>query len=213
MKVVVRILAALFALAAVGVACIGVSIVFSEESQQPVLVRVSSVAQQQVESLFTLLEQGAYPAAQKMLLGNPKLGIDRSAKDGIPSQVWDAYQSSLHFEPLGDFYATDEGMDIAYKVTKLHLPSVLEGVPARAEAIMKERVAQAERMEDIYDSNNQYKEELLQEVVALAVDMALQEDAVYTESEFVVHLAYQDGTWQILGDESLVAAIVPTFAD
>lgn len=211
MKIVVRCLAVLMALLALTAAGLGVYTVLQARGKPPVLVQVSPVAQQRVTELFSALEKGDYSAAEAVIFGQPSLGMDRPVKEALAASVWDAYQSTLKFEPISDFYPTDTGLAIAYRVTRLDIDSVMAPVAERAEALMEQRILEAERVEEIYDSNNEYRDDFVQETMRMAVEAALQEDPEYTQTEFVVELIYQEGTWWILGDGSLMDAITADF--
>lgn len=212
MKIAKRCLAALLALGALAAAGFGIYTALHWWRQPPVLEQVSPAAQQQVDSFFSALESGDYALAESLILGAPSLGMDGPVEGELAGLVWKAYQDNLEFEPVGDFYATNNGIAIDYRVTKLDFDSVLETVAERAEAHMEQTIAQAKNMEEIYDSNNAFRPELIQESMLVAVESALQEDASYTQKEFTVQLIYQDGAWWIFGNKLLISAISPDFA-
>lgn len=211
MKIFARCLAALLALISLAAAGLGIYISMDKRGDLPFLVQTSPLARQRVETLFSSVKKGDYILAESVILGQPSLGIDRPAKDPLAAAVWDAYQNSLKFEPLSDFYATTYGLAVDYKMSRLDVTSVLEPVAARAEANIQQRIAQAKSVEEIYDSNNEYRDDVVQKAVDMALAAALQEDASYMQLEFTVNLIYQDGNWWVKGEKALMDALAAGF--
>ena len=68
-------------------------------------------------------------------------------------------------------------------------------------------MADAYDVSDIYDENNEYREDFVMDVLYDAVVDALEEDAREMTVELTVNLGYQDGKWWVIGDETLMNAI------
>ena len=73
--------------------------------------------------------------------------------------------------------------------------------------MLEERVAAAEDVSEIYDENNEYREELVMDVLYEAVEDALEEDARSMSMTVTVNLVFRDGKWWAVADEALLNAI------
>lgn len=207
MKIVVRCLAVLLALVALAAAGLGIYAALRYQGQLPILVETSPQAQQTVQSMLDAVSGGDYALAGSMILGQPQLGADRSAKEELGALLWEAYQDSLVFTPVGECYATESGVAFDYQVTCLEWDSVMDPLKERSTKLLEERVAAAEDISEVYDENNEYREDFVKETLGMAMEAALREDAVYTQTVFTVNLIYQDGKWWIVADNALLSAI------
>lgn len=212
MKIAVRCLAFLLALAALAVAGLGIYAALHFQGQLPMLLEPSPRARQTVEAMLGAVGAGDYDTAGSMILGCPKLGVDVPAQEQLGQMLWETYQENLAFTPVGQCYSTQSGVAFDYKVTRLEWDSVMEPLRERAQKLLEERVAAATDISEVYDENNEYREDFVKETLHMAMEAALQEEAVYTETVFTVNLIYQDGTWWIVSDNALLSAISGSLA-
>ena len=77
----------------------------------------------------------------------------------------------------------------------------------RSEALLEQRVAEAEDPYDVYDENLQYREDVVMEVLYAAAEDALAEDATTTTVDLTVNMVYQNEIWWIIADTNLLDAI------
>lgn len=202
-----KILAAVFAVLALSVAAFGAWAALTNRNAAPVLVEPSEQALDTAQRLLQAVSEGDYERAEGYLLGNPSLGIEREAESQVGRLVWEAYQKSLTFTPEGESYATASGIAQDYRVRYLKFDSVTEKLRERSQLLLEQRVETAEDISDVYDENNNYREDVVMEVLEQAAEEALREDAVYTEVVITVNLTYQNGTWFVLANEELLSAI------
>ena len=92
-------------------------------------------------------------------------------------------------------------------VTCLDLNSVTGSLRERSQALLEERIANTTDLTEIYDENNDYREDVVMEVLYEAAREALAEDAVMVTVELTVNLKYQDGKWWVVADKALLDAI------
>ena len=213
MRNIVRYLAALLMLMALAAAGLGIYIAASWYDQPTVLADLPEQARQRVQTLVSAVEEGDYATAEAQIFGCPSLGFAALEQDTMAALVWEAYQDSVTFEAKSGFYTTDSGLAVDYSITRLEIDKVLEGVAPRAQELMEQKVAKAEKVEEIYDSNHEYREELVQACVLTALDESLKEETSYIQTDFTIELICQDGTWWIQGNEGLISAISAGFAD
>lgn len=196
-------------LAAVGAcaaaAAIFVSVQFA--NAKPVLLTPPDVARSKVIMLMNSVCDGNYEEASQAIYGTPDLGVDREATDEVGVLIWEAFEGSISFELLGDCYTTDQGLAQDIAVTCLDVTSVTEKLKERSQTLLKQRMEAASDVSEIYDENNEYREDFVMDVLHDAVLDALEEDAREMTVELTVNLSYQDGNWWVIADEALLNAI------
>ena len=150
-----------FALLGIYLAYFTVNMALDNLQSTPVLVSVPEEAEVCLNKTLSALCDGDFSTAEMLLHGNPSLGADRTPEDPVGVMIWNAFVESLSFELKGEFYATDDGLARDITVTSLEIGSVTEHLGDRSKALLSEWVAQAEDPSQIYDGNNEYKEELV----------------------------------------------------
>lgn len=207
MKWIAKIIGLAFVLVGVAVAGFTVKVTKNNLDSIPVLLAPVEEAEAQAEALMDAVSKGDYAGAEGLILGNPKLGVDRDPADAVGIMIWDAFVESYGYEMVGDSFATDSGIAQKVKVSYLDIGSVTKNLRERSQALLEARVAEAEDVDEIYDGNNDYKEEFVMKVLKDAVTDALEEDAAMTGMEFTMNLVYRDGKWVVVSDSALMAAI------
>ena len=173
-------------------------------------VQVLEIPQGAVEcsgELMDALEQGDFSAAGNVMYGQPELGVDRVPEDPLGSMVWTAFAGSISCQWKGECYATDTGMARDAAITALDIPSVTDSLSRRAHDLLTARVAAATDMAELYDENNNFREELVEEVLSQALVQALAEDAQTVTRDVTLNLICRDGQWWVVPDQALLAAI------
>lgn len=199
--------AGMFALLGIAVAAATVWLCLQSLDKEPVLLRRPDAAVSRVDDLFRSVSEDDYTAASRLIYGEPDLGGDREHMEKISAMIWDAYVDSFRYELVGDCVPTDIGVAQQVTVTYLDITGVTDGLQDRSRALLQQRVAEAEDVEEIYDENNNYRPDFVDGVVTDAAREALREDASYLETELTVELVYVRGQWWILADQALMQAI------
>lgn len=201
-----KFLSVLFALIAVCTAAATVWLGFSNRDAAPILQSPPLVAKSQAVAMMNSLCKGDFEGVSERLLGNPSLGLDRSASQEVGVMIWDSYMDSLSYEMEGTCYATDKGLAQNVKLTCLDITSVTANLQERTNALLAERVENTPKIE-VYDDDHEYREEFVMDVLQDAVAAALEEDAREMTVELTLNLAYQDGQWWVVADNALMDAI------
>jgi len=113
----------------------------------------------------------------------------------------------MSYELVGECYATEEGLAQNLTVSYMDITSVTATLKQRSEALLEQRVAEAEDIYDVYDENMQYREDVVMEVLYAAAQDALAEDATTTTVDLTVNMVYQNEIWWIIADTKLLDAI------
>ena len=174
---------------------------------KPMLLTPPDVAQSKVVALMDAVSEGDYEEASQAIYGTPSLGVDRQAADEVGVMIWEAFQSSITYELLGDCYTTEQGLAQNVSISCMDVTSVTVNLKERSQVLLEQRVAEAEDVSEVYDENNEYREDFVMAVLRTAVEDALKEDARMMTVELTVNLSYQDGSWWVVADEALLDAI------
>lgn len=198
-----------FLLAAIGLGAAAAAIFLSMNfvDAKPMLLTPPDVARSKVIMLMNAVAEGNYEEASQTIYGTPDLGVDREAGDEVGIMIWEAFEGSVRYELRGDCYTTDQGLAQDVTLTCLDVSSVTANLKERSQTMMAQRVTEAEDVSDIYDENNNYREDFVMEVLHDAVRVALKEDAKEMTVDLTVRLSYQDGNWWVVADEALYNAI------
>lgn len=207
MKSGIRILAWVFAALAAVIAVGGVCFIFANRNAQPVLLSPSQEALDTAQQLVQAITDGDYATAGKLMLGSPDMGVDRSADSKVGRLIWNAHQQSITFTPVGECFATESGIGQQYTVRYLDMEAVTANMGQHSEELLALRVEQAKDVSEVYDSNNNYREDVVMEVLCDAAQKALKRDAAFVEVTFTVNLVYRNGQWLAIPDAELLEAI------
>lgn len=159
------------------------------------------------EALREAVNDGDFGGIGAVIYGQPDLGVERLPETAEGELIWDAFQFSLSMEFRGECYATDTGLARDAVITALDIPSVTEKLGQRAHALLTTRVENAEDMAELYDNTNNFREELVAEVMELALEQGLRQDSHTVTREVTLTLVNRDGKWWILPDQALLTAL------
>lgn len=174
---------------------------------QAALKEVPREAQVCAQELVDAIGSGDLTVAAAKLYGQPDFGAAGTPGDAAAGAVWAAFLDSVSCEFSGNYYATDSGIARKVTVTALNIPSVMENVSSRASALLTQRVNAATEMSELYDENNDFRADLVAEVMAQALDQAMAEDAKTFTREVTLNLTCQDGQWWVVPDGALMQVL------
>ncbi len=196
-------------LAAIGLGAAAAAVFLSMEfmNAKPLLLTPPDEARNKVVMLMDAVSEGDYEEASRSIYGTPDLGVDREAADEVGILIWEAFEGSVTYELLGECYTTGQGLAQDVSVTCLDVTSVTTNLKERSQTLLEQRVEEATDVSEIYDENNEYREDFVMGVLRDAVADALEEDARTMTVELTVNLSYQDGQWWVVADEALLNAI------
>ena len=175
--------------------------------QTPMLLQPPAEAVSLTEELMEAVCSGDFETAETMLYGQPELGADRQPSDVAGTMIWNAYVNSLDYELMGEPYATDTGLAQDVKIIFMALPTVTANLSARTHQLLNEAIAAAEDVSELYDEKNEYREELVMDILHRAVAQALEEDVRYSYRVVQLQLVFRDGQWKAVADRNFLDAI------
>ncbi len=205
-SIVIWVLSAALLLVGISACALAIHISLRYPTEKPILLEQPEVAVAQVTEMMEAVCQGDYDKASTYLLGKPSLGAAEKPENPIGAMLWDAFLDSTEFELTGACYATDVGLAQNVSFTYLDTDSVTANLRQRAQELLNQRVAEAEDVAEIYDENNEYREELVMEALQEALQAALVEDARTVTVTLTVNLKHQNGQWWVVVDNALLDA-------
>lgn len=188
-------------------AILGIFLALTNTKSKPVLVEQPQSAMSQIQTMLDALCEGDYDTVSDCLYGTPDLGIDRLPQDAVGQLFWQALSDSYTYALRSDFHATDSGVSVDVTIQALDLDSVTVNLRQRAQDMLEEKIDQAQNTSEIYDTNNEYREDFVMGALYDAALVALEEDAATTSWDMTLNLIYKDGQWWIMPDEALLQAI------
>lgn len=174
---------------------------------QPRVTQMPQGAAACSETLGTAITGKDYAALESCIYGQPKLGLSGTPEDEMAAMVWALAQQNLQFSWQGDCYARDSSFFRDATVTYMDGASVLENLPARAHALLTQRVEAATSMEELYDNSGEFRPELVDEVLETALTQCCLEDAKTVSLTVTVELVCRDGQWWAVPDRQLLTAL------
>lgn len=182
-------------------------VTFTSLDAEPVLLSEPVEASGRVTELMDAIVACDYDKASGVLYGTPQLGLDRDPADEVGVMLWDAFTDSQSYELKGNCEAQDSGLTQQVVFTYMDISSVTANLADRSEALLVKRIESAESISEIYDENNEYREDVVMDVLQEAVAMALKEDAQQVSVELTLNLVYRDNQWWVVPNSQLLNAI------
>ena len=176
------------------------------------ICQVPDGAQQCIQQLSEAVNAGDYQAISQLLYGQPALGAEQKPADTNSVILWDAFVDSLACEVTGECVVTQNGLGWSVSVSAMDVPSVTAGLSRRAHDLMTEKVHSATDMTQLYDENNEFREELVEDVLQDALVRALAEDGEVITREITLELICRDGKWWVLPNTELLTLLSGSLA-
>ena len=202
-----KVFALLFAMVGLGLALCSVWVGYTFRDASPILLSLSSDARKAVDAMLNDACSGDYGAASQRILGTPKFGMNLSTEDPAEKRIWETYLDSFSYELIGECFITEDGFAQKAQITCLELDSVTTGLKERIQVLLEERIATAERAEDLYDENNDIKEIYVMAALQQAVEENLAQKTRTKTVEVTVNLIWQGDRWWIISDGALISAL------
>ena len=193
-------------LTGIGAGALAIHISLRYPSEKPILLEQPEEAIGRVSAMMDAICEGDYDTASTYFLGMPSLGDADAPENILGAMLWDAFLGSTEYELTGECYPTDTGLAQDVSFTYLDTASVTANLRERAQTLLNQRVEEAEDVSEIYDENNEFREEIVMEALQEALQAALAEDAKTTTVTLTVNLKNQNGQWWVVADNALLDA-------
>ena len=182
-----------------------ISVYYPDEP--PILLDTPETAKGSVVSMMDAYCSGEFSEAGTYILGNPIIGADHVPEDAVSLLLWETFVDSMEYELVDDCYTTDVGIAQKVRFSCLDMTSVTSRLKEHAERILEEKIENAKDISEIYDINNEYRQELIDDVLYQAMNFAIAQDSEKLTVELDINLTYQDGKWWVVSSSALIDAI------
>lgn len=170
----------------------------------PIMLTRPLAAVDRARGMLTAACNGDYETASGMMYGNPNLGTPPEDSSPAVDLLWDAFLESLEYALSEDCYASDSGVAMDVTIRYLDISGVMNGLDSRAQTLLNQRIAMAEDSAEIYDEENNFRQEIITEVLRDATSQALEENRQYREQTIPLHLVFDQGEWWVMPDADLL---------
>lgn len=173
-------------------------------------VRVLEVPQEAVacsEAFAQSLNSGDPAVAAQLIYGQPDLGLEWTGSDPETAMVWAAFTSKISFAYTGKCYATENGFARDASITTLNVSESIRKLPEYTQDMINQKIATATELEEVYDEEGRFQQELADQILQNALNQALTQDVQTVTRDVTVKLVNRDGKWWIVPDQALLQAL------
>ena len=197
-----RVLAGLFGLLAAVGAAATLQLGLTAPGKETSVLRMDSRVMEQAQGFLENLSDYNLEGASAYVLGCPKLTAGQES--GGPEQLlWERYWQGLSCAIEGEPYAKDGNLAVDVRVSYPDVAAMTQLAGTLAEELLQQRVEQAESVSEIYDKQNHYRQQLLDEVLQQAVETASRQVTQTREKNVVLELTYEAGSWWVVPGNEL----------
>ena len=184
-----------------------VVVCFFAAGRTPLLLKKPPEAETLAAELVLGIRQGNFEHLSDLLADHPDLGPARESEDPVGRLLYQAFQDSLTLEALGECYAEGEGVAMDAKLSYLDVKSVIVPLREQVKTLLRQRVREARSLKEIYNEKNEYREDLIEEVLGEAGWICLRDHGKTLERDLTIHLVFSDQQWKIRPDEDLISIL------
>lgn len=159
------------------------------------------------EEFAQAISQKEFGALEDCLYGQPELGMEGTLAEPMTAKAWELFENSLAFAWQGECYMDGAVLCRDGQVTYLEAASLTDDLPNRAHALLSRKVEEASDMAQLYDDSGEFREDLMDQVLAEALEQACAEDAKTVTAAVTVQFVFTDGRWWAVPDAALLSAL------
>ena len=172
----------------------------------PVRAEVPREVQECAAEVAELLNGGELDALADSFYGDPRLGTDRILT-GETAAVWEIFCEGISCELTSDVYVSGSSYAVDAVVTVPKIESITDSVTEHGKRLLDERITAAEKMAELYDEGGDFRQDLIDEVMAQAVALSLEEEPEMLTFETTIGFVYKAERWQAVPDQTLMRAL------
>lgn len=200
-----RVFAVIFGIVGL-VLMVGTAVVCFGALDAPVRGEVPEAVQECAAEVVQLLNEGDLNNVRLKLYGNPHLGTDETLT-GDAAAVWEIFCKGISCELTSDVHISGSSYTADAVIRVPEIASITDSVTEHAKRILEERVAVAEKMAELYDESGEFRQDVIDAVMAEAVALAFAEEPEVLTFETTLGFAYQAKQWLVVPDSSFMRAL------
>lgn len=192
-------------------ACIGVILLIGSMGffllNRNAEVRVLELPQEAVscsEKFAQALNDGDLEAAAQYIYGQPDLGVGTVPENPESALLWEAFRDSISIELKEDWTVEQGSLVRTCTITNLDVSTIVGKFPERVQPLLDQHIASAQSLTEIYDEQNHFREELVEQVLQEALRQTLEQDAESMTRDVTLKLVNRDGHWWVVPHQNLL---------
>ena len=158
------------------------------------------------DELVALLNEGELNNLPGKLYGRPHLGTD-GPMTGEAAAVWEIFQDGISCELVSDYYVSGSSFAVEAVITVPDIESISDTVTEHARAMLDEKIAVAEKMAELYDESGEFRQDLIDEIMAQAVALSFAEEPETLTFETTIGFVYESNQWYAVPDQAFYRAL------
>lgn len=198
-----RIFAALCGAAALVLGGFGIWLGVTSPGKSPVLLKTDQGAQDRCRDFAQCLREEDFEGLSKTLLGTPQI-TQYSGEEALAQRIWQAYVSSMDCTLEGVLYGTDQGLAQNITLEALDLEDLGARLEEKVPLLLEARMEEARDIQELYDSRNGYRQEVIDQVLLQALDEVLSQKPQTRETTLTLRLCRSRGQWLIQPEGDLI---------
>lgn len=156
------------------------------------------------EDFAQALNDGDLEAASRYIYGQPDLGVGTVPENPETALLWEAFRDSIAVE-LKEEWTVEQGSFVrTCSITTLDVSVVVGKLRERVQSVLDQRIASAQNLAEIYDEQNNYREELTEQVIQEALQQVMTQDAESMTRDVTLKLVNRDGHWWVVPHQNLL---------
>lgn len=177
---------------------------FTAPARGTLVVDLDPEAENTVRGLMEALVQGDPEAAGGYILGTPQFTVPDQSRQTAEGLLWQYYYDGLSCTLAGGLYPGDRGLSQDVTVTLPDLKAMTERMGKLAPEILTERIQAADSMEEVYDDQGGYRQDVTESVILEAAKKAMEEPVKTRQQTLTLGLCYVNGSWWVRPDQKLL---------
>ena len=158
-------------------------------------------------SFMTAVCMGEENLASSLLASPMQLDIPLNQPDEAALLLEQSLKDSYSCEAAGAPILDGTNAKQNYKFTSLNVTALVPDILAEVDKELEYKVENSKKS-DVYDKDNNYRTDVLEEIYQSAIVKVLQDaPSYYTQSLIGLELTYQNGEWKVLPNNSLQLAL------
>lgn len=177
---------------------------FTAPARGTLVVDMDPEAENAARGLMEALVQRDLEAAGGYILGTPQFTVPDQSAQSAEGLLWQYYYDGLSYTLDGGLYPGTRGLSQNVTVTLPDLKALTERMGVLAPEILTERIQAADSMEEVYDDQGGYRQDVTEGVILEAAKKAMEEPVKTRQQTLTLRLCYVNGGWWVRPDQKLL---------
>ena len=173
-------------------------------NSSPVMLADPATATAAAEQVLECARSGNFEELESLLSGKVQLGTVPENEETAESLIWHAFFESIEYQVAEEVTTSDSGVAVNVHIRCLDISQLSDSLQESAPALITKIAGEKEDKTEVYDSQRNYQETFLAEVLLTATKQALSKNAPTTELDMTLNLVPSKNGWQVVPSEELL---------